>query len=399
MKSIEGFRLAKRFEFGEVEVINFIRDKMFELERKGKRIIRMDMGDSNFDLPQEMKKGIEKALQSGKIKYPPQGGLPELREKLREKLKRQNKIHAEPEGILLTNGGMGGLFNTFFSLLDPGDEVILLQPFWSPLKYHCLYNDAKPIYVSLDENFQLDPDRIRKAITSRTKVIYINTPNNPSGSIFGREAIEEVAKIGLENRVWILSDEPYEDILFEGEHFSIASLPGVLERSVTTFSFSKTYAATGLRVGYAVTGNKDLAETLIHVDRQVSTGVNTLTQLALCSSEIDPNEIERMRKAYETRMELLYQGLSQLEGVSCVKPRGGFFMFPDFSSFIPQKVEGRSFFIADRLLEQGVAVVPGIAFGDGKSYEGHVRLNFSNLNESEISEALEIFQKTFLSAE
>jgi aspartate/methionine/tyrosine aminotransferase len=395
MKTVEGYSTAKRFQSQEIEVINSIRSKMLQMEEKGKKFIRMDMGDSNYDLTKGFKDGLTKALHSGRIKYPPQGGLPELREKLREKLKRQNRISVEPAGILLTNGGMGGLFNAYFSLLDPGDEVILLQPFWSPLKYHCIYNGAIPVFVSLDENFDLDPERIRDAITPRTRMIYINTPNNPAGSVFSKESLEEVAKIAQDQGVWVLSDEPYEDILFEGEHTSIASLPGMLERSVTVFSFSKSYAATGLRVGYAVTGNKNLAETMLHVDRQVSTGVNTLTQLALCSSDLDQGEVEKMRKGYQKRMELLYEGLGQLEGVRCVKPKGGFFMFPDFQEYIPQKVDERSSYITDQLLREGVSMVPGIAFGDGKSFEGHLRLNFSNLTESEILEVNKILLKTF----
>ena len=395
MKSVEGYRTAKRFEGGEVEAINSVLGKMLQLEKEGKKFIRMDMGDSNFDLPKGLKEGIKKALRSGRIKYPPPGGIPELREKLRVKLLKKNRIQAEPEGILITNCGMGGLFNAFFSLLDPGDEVILIQPFWPPLKYHCLYNGAVPVYVPLDHDFQLDPDRIRKAVTRRTKVIYVNSPNNPKGAVFSRESLEEVGKIALQKKIWILSDEPYEDILFQGKHTSIASFPGVLERSITTFSFSKTYAATGLRIGYAVTGNKDLKDVLIHLDRQVSTGVNTLIQLALCLSEIEAGEIEKMRGVYEKRMELLYEGFSRMEGVSCKKPMGGFFIFPDFSRLIPKDLKRRSFYIADRLLEQGISAVPGIAFGDGKSYEGNIRLNFSNLNETEISEALRIFQKTF----
>jgi aspartate aminotransferase len=395
LKSIEGYRTAKRFQSQGIEVINSIRSKMLQQEREGKKVIRMDMGDSNYDLTTGIKDGLANAIHSGRIKYPPQGGIPELREKLKEKLKRQNKISVEPAGILLTNGGMGGLFNAYFSLLNPGDEVILLQPFWSPLKYHCTYNDATPVYVSLDENFDLDPNRLRDAITPRTRMIYINTPNNPAGSVFSKESLEEVAKIAQEKGVWVLSDEPYEDILFEGEHTSIASFPGMLERSVTVFSFSKSFAATGLRVGYAVTGNKDLADTMLHVDRQVSTGVNTLTQLALCSSDLDQGEVEKMRTGYKKRMELLFDGLRQLEGVKCVKPKGGFFMFPDFQEYIPKKVDERSSYIADQLLKEGVSTVPGIAFGDGKSFEGHLRLNFSNLTESEILEVNKILLKTF----
>lgn len=395
MKTFEGYGSAERFRKQEEEVINSVRERMYELDKRGKKFIRLDMGDSNFDLAPGLQSGIENALHSGKIKYPPQGGIPQLREKLKWKLLNKNKIEVEPEGILLTNGGMGGLFNTFFSLLDPGDEVILPQPFWSPLKYHCLYNAAKPICVPLDQDFQLDPDRIRSAITPRTKIIYLNSPNNPSGSIFRREQLEEIAEIALEKRIWILSDEAYEYILFEGKHFSIASISDVVERSVTVFSFSKTYAATGLRVGYAVTGNKDLAQTLHHVDRQVSTGVNTLTQLALCSMEMDNGAVEEMRKVYQRRCNLLFEGISRLKGVNCVKPGGGFFMFPDFSRYTVKESERRSFDIADRLLEQGVVVVPGVAFGDGKSYEGHIRLGFSNINEADILEVNEIFQNSF----
>jgi len=365
------FRLASRLnEVGFSDIVN-IRNRVMELRSGGAIVHQFEGGEPYMNTPEFIKEALVKAVAENKTRYAPSSGLPQLRSALAEKLRHKNRIAVRDEHVMVLNGGMQGLFGAFQSVLDPGDEALLFSPYWTPIKDLVAYCEGRTVLVPTQEarkdGFEAT---LARYTTARTKVIYFNTPQNPTGVVFTRPEAEAVARFALDHNLVVIADEAYEDLVYDGEHVSIASLDGMLERTITSFTFSKSYAMTGWRLGY-VAATEPWMTGLRKTTLYSSNGVSTPTQWAgLAAFTGEANHFAEHRAAYQQRRDLLVAGLNEL-GLSCPLPAGTFYAFPDVS-----RLGTDSRVAADTLLEKAqVATVPGVVFGPHG--EGHLRFSFS----------------------
>jgi aspartate aminotransferase len=365
------FRLATRLKDVGFSDIVVIRNKVMELRSRGEQVFQFEGGEPFLNTPEHIKEAATKALAENKTRYAPSSGIKELRKAIAEKLRQRNKIAAGTEDVIVLNGGMQGLFGAFQSTLDPGDEVLVFSPYWTPIKDLVAMCRSIPVLVSTDESRREGfVQTLAKHTTEKTRAIYYNTPQNPSGVVFTREEAEAVSRFAIDNDLIVIADEAYEDLVYEGEHVSIASIEGMFERTITSFTLSKSYSMTGWRIGYGVAKEPwmtGLKKTLLYS----TNGVSTPTQWAALDAINTPTEFfEPLRESYRERRDLLISGLNEL-GLTCAPPAGAFYAFPDVT-----RISNDSRHAADILLERAkVATVPGIVFGEHG--EGHLRFSFS----------------------
>jgi aspartate aminotransferase len=364
-------RLASRLdEIGFSDIVN-IRNGVMELRERGHTVFQFEGGEPFMNTPEFIKEAMIRAVQENKSRYAPSSGIAELRKAITAKVKSKNGISAEFNDVIVLNGGMQGLFGAFQSVVDPGDEVLVFSPFWTPIKDLIAHCQGKTVLLPTKEaRAEGFAPTLARYATSRTKAIYYNTPQNPSGVVFTEAEADEVAKFAQERDLIVIADEAYEDLVYEGEHFSIASLPGMLERTITCFTLSKSFAMTGWRLGYAIASEPwmtGISKTTLYS----SNGVSTPTQwAALAAFDATADFFKQNRLAYLQRRDLLVEGLNEL-GLTCQKPAGAFYAFPDVS-----RVSSNSREAAKVLLDRAqVATVPGIVFGEHG--EGHLRFSFS----------------------
>ena len=380
------FRLARRLDEVGFSDIVLIRNRVMELQARGATVYRFEGGEPYRSTPDYIKAAVTNALQENKTRYAPSSGIPELRRAIADKLRNRNNIPADERNVIVVNGGMQGLFGAFQSTIDPDDDVLIFSPYWTPIKdlvAHCGGRLALvPTGEARDEGLRATLSRYA---TDKTRAIYFNTPTNPSGVVFTREEVEEVARFAIDRNLIVIADEAYEDIVYEGEHVSIASLPRMFERTITSFTLSKSYAMTGWRVGYAVACEPWMTG-LAKATLYSSNGVSTPTQwAALAAFTTESDFLETSRSAYRERRDLLVAGLNEL-GLHCAPPAGAFYAFPDISG-----VASDSRKASEILLDKAqVATVPGVVFG--AQGEGHVRFSFSTSIET-IEGGLESMRK------
>lgn len=342
-----------------------------ELRSSGATVHQFEGGEPYMNTPDFIKEAMIQALQANKTRYAPSSGIPGLRASIAEKLREKNRIPASAEDVIVVNGGMQGLFGSFQSVIEVGDEVLLFSPYWTPIKDLIAHCQGRTVLVSTREA-RADgfAETLARYTTSKTKAIYYNTPQNPTGIVFTRQEAEAVARFARDRDLVVIADEAYEDLVYDGDHISIASLEGMWERTITSFTFSKSYAMTGWRLGYVVATEPwmtGLRKTALYS----SNGVSTLTQWAgLAAFNSESNFLAKNRAAYQERRDLLLAGLNEL-GFHCELPAGAFYAFPDVSRISHDSREA-----AEILLERAqVATVPGIVFGPHG--EGHLRFSFS----------------------
>ena len=366
-----GFHLAARFdEVGFSDIVQ-IRNRVMEMRAKGATVYQFEGGEPYRPTPDYIKEAVQRALSKNKTRYAPSSGIPELRRAIAGKLQNRNSIPASEKDVIVVNGGMQGLFGAFQSVVNPGDEVLLFSPYWTPIKDLVGHCQGRIVLVPTEEartkGFQATLDRYT---TNRTRAIYFNSPTNPSGVVFTRAETEAVARFAIERDLIVIADEAYEDIVYDGEHVSIASLTGMFERTITSFTLSKSYAMTGWRIGYAVAAEPWMTG-LSKATLYSSNGVSTPTQwAALAAFTTSSDFLATSRAAYQERRDLLLAGLNEI-GLTCASPAGAFYAFPDVTS-----IGGDSRDAANVLLDRAqVATVPGVVFGP--QGEGHVRFSFS----------------------
>jgi aspartate/methionine/tyrosine aminotransferase len=379
--------LAVRLDGVGFSEIASIRNQIRQRHAQGEQILQFEGGEPFAHTPDHVKEGFRLALEREETRYPPTSGLPALLDALAEKLQRKNGIPARPAEIIAVNGAVQGLFAAFHSIVNPGDDVIVFSPYWTPIRD--IVQTAQGRLVRVDIR-QARAERLRAVIeqhlSPRTRCIYLNTPHNPTGTVFSREECAIVADVARAHNLFVVSDEAYEDIVFGEEHVSIASLPGMFERTITCFSFSKAYAMTGWRLGYAVAPEPFISGLRSYV-LNMTGGVSTPTQWAgLAALESGAAFVESCRAAYRARRDLLVSGLRDL-GFDCEMPRGTFFAFPNAARFERDSRE-----LASTLLRRAkLACVPGAFFGP--EGEGHLRFSFSTSLET-IEEGLEALRRT-----
>jgi aspartate aminotransferase len=365
------FRLAARLdEVGFSDIVK-VRNRIMELRAEGAAVYQFEGGEPYVFTPDYIKEAMMRALSENKTRYAPSSGIPELREAIADKLRERNHIPARSEDVVVLNGGMQGLFGAFQSVVNPDDEVIVFSPYWTPIKDLIAHCEGTPVLVPTAEARRAGfAKTLSSYATTKTRAIYYNTPQNPTGIVFTREEAEAVAQFARERDLIVIADEAYEDLVYDGEHVSIASLDGMTERTITTFTFSKSYAMTGWRLGYAVATEPwmtGMRKTLLYS----TNGVSTPTQWAGLAAFTAPSDfLETNRAAYLERRDLLLAGLNEL-GLTCEKPAGAFYAFPDVT-----RIHADSRQAANILLNRAqVATVPGIVFGEHG--EGHLRFSFS----------------------
>ncbi|HVF22025.1 MAG TPA: pyridoxal phosphate-dependent aminotransferase [Pyrinomonadaceae bacterium] len=364
-------RLAARLtDVGFSDIVK-LRNRVMELRAQGQTVYQFEGGEPFMTTPEPIKEALTRALAENKTRYAPSSGIPELREAIAEKLRTRNQIPAEAKDVIVVNGGMQALFGAFQSVVNPDDEVLLFSPYWTPIKDLVAHCQGRSVLVPTDEAREAGlAQTLARYATPRTKAIYYNTPQNPNGIVLTPAEAKTVAAFVQERDLIVIADEAYEDLVYDGEHFSIASLDGMFERTITCFTFSKSYAMTGWRLGYAVASEPWMTG-LKKATLYSSNGVSTPTQWAgVAALNMDQALLDKARDEYRVRRDLLLSGLNEI-GLTCASPAGAFYAFPDVRLVHPDSREA-----ADILLNHAqVATVPGIVFGvDGES---HLRFSFS----------------------
>jgi aspartate aminotransferase len=372
-----------------------VQAKARELRAKGIDVISFGAGEPDFDTPQRIKDAAGEAMRRGQTKYTEVGGIPELRAAVCAKLKRDNGLEYAPADILVSCGAKHTLYNIATALLNPGDEMLVPSPFWVSYPEQARLLGAVPVAVETREatGFDLDPARLRAALTPRTKVVVLNSPNNPTGAVFSRPALEDVGRVAVERGLWLVSDECYESLTFEGRHLSVASLaPEIKARTIVVNTCSKAYAMTGWRIGYAA-GPRELIRAMTDVQSQVTSNPSSVAQWAAVEALSGPqDEVAKMAGEFDRRRRLIVGGLNALPGVSCVMPKGAFYAFANVSGLFGRTwIQGSarttlkgSLDVTTFLLEAArVAVVPGVDFGS----DAHVRMSYAT-SDALISEGL-----------
>lgn len=357
------------------------------LTQQGLDVINMGGGESDFGISSShVGEATQKALEEGHTRYTASGGVSELREAIARSLRERNGLDLDPETeIIVTPGAKMAIFTTIVATLDQGDEAMILDPSW--VSYGPAISlagaVAVPVPLSKEDHFSVTAAKLQNMVTLRCKLMIVNSPNNPTGRVYGKEQLEAIAEVALENDLFVLSDEVYERFVYDGrEHVSVATLPGMAERTITVSAFSKAYAMTGFRLGY-LGAKKALAAQILKVQQHTVTCATSFGQYGGIAALTGPQDfVNEMVEAFHGRREVLTTGLNSLPGISCHRSEGTYYCFPDISGTGLTSLE-----FAGTLLEKArVAVVPGMAFGE--SGEGHVRMAFDN-PEERIEEALE----------
>ncbi|MBS1491393.1 MAG: pyridoxal phosphate-dependent aminotransferase [Bacteroidetes bacterium] len=366
--------------------------KAREFKNKGVDVISLSLGEPDFKTPQHICDAAKKAIDDGKyFAYPPVPGYQDLREAIAAKYQKENGVPYKAENIVVSNGAKQSIANVMLALLNPGDEVIIFSPFWVSYDALVRLTEAKPVLVkgTWENDFKVTATQVEQAITSKTKAIIFSSPCNPTGSVFSRKELEAISAVVLKHPgLLVIADEIYEHINFTGDQTSMASLPGMFERTITVNGFAKGFAMTGWRVGY-IAAPKWIADGSNKVQGQITSANCSISQrgaLAAITGDLAPTK--RMVEEYRQRRELVYRLLKEIPGVKANYPQGAFYFFPDVSSYFGKSDGSTTLKNSDDLclwmLEKGhVSLVPGGAFGDDRC----VRLSYA-ASEKDLTEAL-----------
>jgi aspartate aminotransferase len=380
-----------------------IRDMMYSVADP----FRLDQGDVSFDAPDSVKSAMTRAIAENKSHYLQTNGVPRLRELIGAKLRDKNRIPVDdPEEVLVTNGGIHGLYMICRALLEPGDEVLLPDPEWPPAAGNVLAARGVPVGCRLHEasGWRYDLDEVESKITVKTRVLYLNSPSNPTGGVLMRSDLERLAAIAREHDLWVISDEAYEDVVFDGEHVSIASLPGMYDRTIPLYTFSKSYAMTGLRLGYVAIKDPKIRDRAKKILFYTTSNVASVVQFGGIGALEGPQDsIEEFRVELRARRDLFYSGLKELSGdiFAGRPPAGAFYAFvridprwTDDSGGPGRAAEGSaSWRMVEYLIKHGhIGCVPGVDFG--ANGEGYVRFCFAR-DRRELTGALQSMKQLF----
>ena len=378
-----GMRIASRMDSIGTETAFEAAARARALEATGRSVIHLEIGEPDFDTPANIRAAAQKALDEGFTHYPPYMGLPALREAIAADVSKRKDVTVQADHVIVTPGAKPVMYYAMLALIEPGDEVMVPDPGYPIYESMARFAGGTPIPLPIrqEREFRADLDELESLITKRTRMLVLNSPANPTGGLFTREDIVRIAELALRHDLVVLADEIYGRIVYEGEHVSIASIPGMLERTIILDGFSKTFAMTGWRLGYAV-----LPDVLLYafgrlIINSVS-GTSTFSQVAAIEALNGPQaEVEAMVAEFKVRRDLVVDGLNAIPGIRCIQPHAAFYVFPDISA---TGLDGAE--LADRLLhEAGVCVLAGTAFGQIGS--GHIRISYAN-SRANLTEAL-----------
>ncbi|WP_163564002.1 pyridoxal phosphate-dependent aminotransferase [Helicobacter suis] len=341
-----------------------------ELKAQGKDVLSFSAGEPDFDTPNSIKEAAIKAIEQGFSKYTAVKGIPELLKAISDKFKQENSLDYAPDEVMVSNGAKQCLFNAIQALLNPGDEVIIPAPYWVSYPEIVNYSGGKSVFLptSLENSFKITPEQLKTALTPKTKMLILSSPSNPTGMIYSKEELQALANVLEKTNVWVLSDEIYEKLVYEGAFYSFGALPNMLDRTISINGLSKAFSMTGWRVGYLGTKDKTLLKHMVALQSHSTSNINSITQRAALAAlhgcaQVD---IETMRLAFKERRDVAFETLRQIPGLTMIKPQGAFYLWI--------KIPGDSTQFCQQLLEeQGVAFVPGSAFG----MEDFVRMSYA----------------------
>lgn len=357
--------------------------KAKSMKKAGINVIGFGAGEPDFDTAAEIKASAIKSIENGFTKYTPASGTDELKEAVAEKFQRDNNLHYDKSQIIIGCGAKHILYNIFQAICNPGDEVILLSPYWVSYPEMIKLAEAKPILITTRETdgFVPQPEKIAAAITAQTKAIIINSPNNPTGAVYAETSLREIADLVRGKETFIISDEVYETLIYgNNPHFSIAAASDQLKaQTIVVNAVSKTYAMTGWRIGYAA-GPQEIISIMARIQSHSTSNPASISQkAALAALSGSQEKVQQMIAEFAKRRDYIKHRCQQLPGVSLTEPQGAFYIFPNISCTFGKKINGKtisnSIEFSEQLLEEvKVAVVPGSAFGA----EGYIRLTFAN---------------------
>ncbi len=377
------FKYAKRMSNLGTETAFEVLAKAKKLEAEGKHIIHLEIGEPDFDTPDNICQAAIKSIQAGDTHYTPSAGILPLRESIAKYMTRTRGVNFDADEVVMMPGGKPVMFYSIIALVDEGDEVIYPNPGFPIYESMIKFMGGKPVPIPLkeDKGFAFDPEDLRKLITNKTKLLIVNTPQNPTGGILKKEDIIKIADIIKDKDIWILSDEIYSRLIFTGEHFSITQIPGFKDRTIILDGFSKYYAMTGWRAGFGVM-NKEIAPMIAKLVTNSASCTNTFVQKGCIEALEGPQEsVDKMKAEFLARRDIIVDGLNSIPGFSCIVPDGAFYAFPNIT-----KTGYKSRDLNDHLLyKANVAALSGTAFGEYG--EGYLRFSYANSREN-IKEAI-----------
>jgi aspartate aminotransferase len=351
------------------------------MRAQGIDVISFGAGEPDFDTPARIKSAAIRAIETGQTKYTEVGGIPELRAAVCHKFKRDNGLDYAPDEVTVSCGAKHTLYNIVMALINPGDEVLIPSPYWVSYPEQVRLLGAVPVPVVTQEatGFDLDPAALRRGVTPRTRMVVLDSPGNPTGAVFSPEALAAVAKLAVERDLWIVSDECYESLTYEGRHVSIASLSSEAKaRTIVVNTCSKAYAMTGWRIGYAA-GPKPVIRAMTDVQSQVTSNPTSVAQWAAVEALSGPqDEVAKMAGEFDRRRRVIIEALNAIPGVTCVMPKGAFYAFPNVSGLFGKRAKagvlrGSADVCAFLLDEARIATVGGVDFGS----DAHIRLSYA----------------------
>jgi len=367
-------RLAERMSRLGTETAFEVLARAKQLEAEGRSIIHLEIGEPDFDTPQHIIDAACEALNSGWTHYGPSAGDPEFREVIAQHISKSRGVQCEADEVVVVPGAKPIIYWGITAVVDHGDEVIYPNPGFPIFESMINFVGAKPVPIPLREEneFRLDVEELASLVTDKTSMIIINSPQNPTGGVLTKEDLEAIAEVAISNDIMVMSDEPYDHILYEGTHYSIASLDGMKERTILLDSFSKTFAMTGWRLGYGVM-NKELAAQIAKLQTNCTSCTASFIQRAGIAALTGPMEpSQAMVAEFKRRRDVIVDGLNQIPGISCLRPHGAFYVFPNITG---TGMDSRT--LESKCLEEAnVAVLSGTAFGEYG--EGYLRLCYAN---------------------
>ncbi len=370
--------------------------KFKQMKKQGIPVVGFGAGEPDFDTPENVRKAGIKAIESGFTKYTPASGTVELKEAICEKIKRDTGLSYEIANIVVSNGGKHCLTNIFMAICEPDDEVIIPAPFWVSYPEMVKMAGGKPVFIDTAEetDFKFTPKQLEETITPRTRALVLNTPSNPTGMVYTREELEKIAEIAVKNNIYVIFDEIYEKLVYEGEHINIATLgEDIRNLTIIVNGMAKAYAMTGWRIGFTAS-NADVAKAMSNIQSHATSNPNSIAQFASVEALLgDQSSIDIMKKEYIKRRDYMVDRINSIDGISCKKPNGAFYIFMNVRELLGRELYGQVFdsasALCDDILERAlVALVPSEGFG----IDGYVRLSYATSMEV-IKEGLDRIEK------
>lgn len=381
------FNLSKKGLGISPSVTLAITAKAKAMKDSGVDVISFGAGEPDFNTPENIQNEGIRAIREGFTRYTPASGILELKEAVCKKLSKDNSLSYEPKNIVISNGAKHSIYNALMAIINPGDEVIIAKPYWVSYPELVRLVDGVPIFVETQEenDFKFNVSDLNNVLTDKTKALILNSPSNPTGSTYSREELEAIAKLAVDNNIFVISDEIYEKLIYDGkEHISIASINDDIKNlTIVINGMSKAYAMTGWRIGYSAC-HEDIAKVMSNIQSHATSNPSSIAQYASVEGLLgDQSYVEEMKRHFEERRNYMYETINSIKGLTCRKPEGAFYIMVNFSQLLGKTIGSytinSSIDFANFLLEEGkVAVVPGIAFGD----DSYIRLSYATSMEN-----------------